>query len=261
MSKNKGLCCWWSWLSYEEQWPRLAEFEKKNIPFVLSPLHDKDLYDDGTPKKAHFHGLMYIKNACGMGTAISALDGLAANNYVELVYSPPGKFEYLTHKNEKNKFHYSEDDLQYFNGFDLSYIYNSKDIEKNYYNKVLDDLSRKVMSGDLSNLYDLTAYVLKEYNPAVLSYMTSKTYYFTNLFKFSADANKYKRLQEELQNSRSEALSKAFADGYDLAREYYESYLDAVDYAYAEGRADEKAVHEFYMSNYDWEELEKNLKN
>lgn len=83
----------------------------------VSPLHDKDVKEDGSPKKAHYHVLVgFAKDAPDFKTfkgALDALDnpGIAVPPAREcLVQDPMAAEDYQEHKNNPEKAQYSASD-------------------------------------------------------------------------------------------------------------------------------------------------------
>lgn len=131
---------YWRFEIYPDSAPAdWLEFLKQTcVEFALSPLHDKDVYvkdvrdsEDtdlvkakaGEKKKPHYHGIFAFNNPTTF------------KNVYESFLKPLGQpiplscdnvrraFEYFWHKNDKDKFQYSKEAVQTFNGFDvLNYI-------------------------------------------------------------------------------------------------------------------------------------------
>ena len=73
-------------------------------------LHDKDYYEEtGEIKKAHYHIIIYFENAKRLNTLSDEL-GLAPN-YIRTEEIKKG-LEYLIHKNNKDKYQYSIDEVR-----------------------------------------------------------------------------------------------------------------------------------------------------
>ncbi len=94
----------------------------EHLTFAVSPLHDRDVADDGSFKKSHFHLLLAYSsattlnnirgwfNACGMPE--SDLHSVC------VCASGVGYFRYLTHKDNPDKAQYNENDISVFNDSD-----------------------------------------------------------------------------------------------------------------------------------------------
>ena len=95
---------------------------EEHLTFAVSPIHDRDIEDDGTIKKAHYHLLLSYSsattlnnirrwvNACGMPES--------ELHVVRVCASGVGYFRYLTHKDNPEKAQYDDNDIRVFNDSD-----------------------------------------------------------------------------------------------------------------------------------------------
>ena len=100
----------------------IKSLAEEHFTFAVSPIHDRDFEDDGSPKKAHFHLLLAYTsattlnnirawfNACGMPE--SDLHSVC------VCASGVGYFRYLTHKDNPEKAQYNAKDIRVFNDYD-----------------------------------------------------------------------------------------------------------------------------------------------
>lgn len=108
----------------------------------ISPLHDKDLKADGSPKKAHYHILFAQKL---LEKDKRDLSIYVANGYFENIFDLPSAFNYLYHWNikenfwYKNKAHYCKDYITYSENFNLEKV---EDKSYDYFNQFFDDVSQ-----------------------------------------------------------------------------------------------------------------------
>lgn len=112
----------WACIMYLDSCP--PDWEDKlrqiGVGFAVSPLHDKDVRDDGSIKKEHYH---VILNWPGGSTTYRAVAGIARDVLhgtipVPLV-SPRGYYRYFTHLDNPSKAQYDEADIVRGNGFDI----------------------------------------------------------------------------------------------------------------------------------------------
>ena len=94
----------------------------EHLTFALSPIHNRDVEDDGSLKKGHYHLLLAYSsattlnnirgwfNACGMPES--------ELHSVRVCASGIGYFRYLTHKDNPEKAQYYDKDIRIFNDFD-----------------------------------------------------------------------------------------------------------------------------------------------
>ena len=95
---------------------------EEHLTFVVSPIHDKDVEEDGSKKKAHYHLLLAYSsattlknirgwfNACGMPES--------ELHSVRVCASGVGYYRYLTHKDNPEKAQYSDNDIRVYNDSD-----------------------------------------------------------------------------------------------------------------------------------------------
>lgn len=91
------------------------------VPCFISPLHDKDLNPDGTPKKAHYHVMIMFDS---VKTSEQAKDIFKSINAVgcERVNSARGYARYLLHLDNPEKYQYSLDDVIALAGADYQSV-------------------------------------------------------------------------------------------------------------------------------------------
>ena len=122
-NKSKYFCCvlYPDCVSYDTD-NVIKALSAEHLTFALSPIHDKDLDDDGNIKKSHYHLLLAYSsattlnnirgwfNACGMPES-----DLHA---VRVCASGVGYYRYLTHMDNPEKAQYDVNDIRVFNDSD-----------------------------------------------------------------------------------------------------------------------------------------------
>lgn len=99
-----------------------------HIPFLLSPLHDMDTDDKGSPKKPHWHLMLYfdsLKSQKQVKEIFSTINGVGA----EKVQSATSYARYLCHLDEDDKPHYAPDDVV---AYGLDYFDCAKNADARY---------------------------------------------------------------------------------------------------------------------------------
>lgn len=141
-SKSKYFCCvlYPDSLTYDVD-KLIKSLAEEHLTFAVSPIHDKDIEEDGSPKKAHFHLLLAYSsattlnnirgwfNACGMPES--------ELHSVRVCASGVGYFRYLTHKDNPEKTQYDVNDIRVFNDCDEVFNKFSKTASEK-----IDDLAR-----------------------------------------------------------------------------------------------------------------------
>lgn len=145
----------------------ISVLKEKQIKCAISPLHDKDINENGELKKPHRHILLIYNGP------------VTKNNVLENIVKPINRleqfqniidkekaFEYLWHENEVDKHKYSKADVIYINS-DISDYINS------LYISILDYI-------DDNNIKTLTSLLKKlrsENKRALIKYVSDNTYF------------------------------------------------------------------------------------
>lgn len=129
-SKEKSRVYWF--IIYQEHYENRADMLNKfinlGVPFVLSPLHDKDVFGDDVNevvKKAHYHLILCfsapttpnkVKDILIRGGIVWGF-GLGQNDIIRdnIVNDKIGAIKYIIHQGFDDKYQYSADDLIFFN--------------------------------------------------------------------------------------------------------------------------------------------------
>ena len=91
----------------------IAQCERyKSIKKYAFILHDKDVKEDGTSKKLHVHLLLYFGNPLPLENIVKWFEhiGVLKEN-LGPIHNWVSALEYLTHKNEPDKYQYNEEDI------------------------------------------------------------------------------------------------------------------------------------------------------
>ena len=140
--KSKYFCC----LLYPDSTTYDVEkviksLAEEHLTFAVSPIHDRDVDDDGCLKKSHYHLLLAyssattLNNICGWFNACGMPE--SDLHAVRVCASGVGYYRYLTHKDNPDKFQYDDNDIRVFNDSDEIF----KKFSKTASNKI-DDLVR-----------------------------------------------------------------------------------------------------------------------
>ena len=99
----------------------ISELANQHISFSVSPIHDRDIKEDGSPKKPHYHLLVAYPNATTLNNFCNLfyVCGLQKSDLhiVQLCYSGLGYFRYLTHKDNPEKAQYDDNEIRIFNDY------------------------------------------------------------------------------------------------------------------------------------------------
>ncbi|NME21935.1 Replication protein RepB [Limosilactobacillus reuteri] len=180
----------WTFLIYKESAPNnyLQILDEIHVPFMLSPWHDKDIdLKTGKVKKAHKHGVLYFERLKSYSQVVALLEPLNGPEYIEIVHSTVGMYDYFTHAETPSKEPYNVDDIQYGCGFDLSEFLASQN-QTGQINEILTIIDNK----DIREFNDLVR-VIREDDTNLLKLLASKSYFFSKYI----DSVRYGRLDRE----------------------------------------------------------------
>lgn len=111
----------WGMIVYPESAPTdwVEQLQKSGVQASISPLHDKDLNEDGTPKKQHYHVILVYGSPTTYNNVKRFTDSL--NQPIpQPLEQVRGYYRYFTHMDNPEKHQYSALDISTVNGFDIS---------------------------------------------------------------------------------------------------------------------------------------------
>lgn len=109
----------WAFILYPESAPSVWREKLKlyGVPCAVSPVHDKDLTEDGQVKKAHYHILMAYKHPTTLNNVLAFVESLSQPKHAEPVQDLQGYYRYLAHLDDPDKAQYKFDDIVTYCGF------------------------------------------------------------------------------------------------------------------------------------------------
>lgn len=190
----------WAGIVYPESMPENWKdiITASHVPCVMSPLHDKDVNPDGTPKKPHYHIMFCYPNTTTGSSASHILAQLGSSLHAERVMSAVGNYRYLTHRDNPEKAQYSEDDIQSFNGFSYTDYIGERTLTEKL------SLGQEVMDIVMSdacppNYIALIQYLQMMGYDALLEYVMTNTYFVKELLAskraYNTDVEQWERHQ------------------------------------------------------------------
>lgn len=110
----------WTFVVYPESvpknWTQLVD--EYRVPWVCSPLHDKDVNPDGEIKKAHWHVIMFFSSKKSFEQIKKITDSLKGPK-PQRVENAKGMVRYLIHMDNPEKYQYSKSDISVHCGADI----------------------------------------------------------------------------------------------------------------------------------------------
>lgn len=160
---------WWFLIYPESCIPDWLESLKMHgLPIAVSPLHQYDLLnEEGEIKKPHYHVILCYPGPTTFNNVKTLTVDELQGTIPKAIDSVKGAYDYLTHKNDKDKFQYNEDEIQLYNGFDIFELVQLSEKDKA-------DLKIQVIRDIIINDF-------KEYSDIVNYYMTNNDYQLFNL--------------------------------------------------------------------------------
>nr|WP_015237548.1 replication protein [Mycoplasma cottewii]AFY63026.1 plasmid replication initiation protein [Mycoplasma cottewii] len=102
--------------SLPENWKQILQETGCEIAYIL---HDKDINDNGEPKKPHYHVIMSYTNGTTTFSNVRKITEALNAPEPQGIESVGGYYRYLTHKDNPEKYQYDEKDIVHLNGFSV----------------------------------------------------------------------------------------------------------------------------------------------
>ena len=119
----------WAFVLYiesaPEDWREILKL--KGLTFAVSPLHDKDINPDNTPKKPHYHIILVFGSPTTYNNVKSITDELNQPIPIPLE-SVRGYYRYFTHLDNPEKYQYNSSEIEVYNGFDVTDVLNNFEV-------------------------------------------------------------------------------------------------------------------------------------
>lgn len=111
----------WTFLVYPDSAPtNWFEFlQETGLPFAVSPLHNKDFNPTGDQKKPHYHVLICFPGPTTFNKVNNDICANLNSPIPKRLLSVVGMYRYFTHKDNPEKYQYSDVDIRVSNGFDI----------------------------------------------------------------------------------------------------------------------------------------------
>lgn len=135
----------------------LAILQETFVEFAVSPLHDRDVNEDGELKKPHHHILLLYPNTTTYRNVKSLTDKLNSP-FPQKVLNTRAMVQYMVHQNSgKDKFKYNKADIKAYNGLDIEPFFEPSKTERM---TIVKDISEYVIQNEVTLFSDLVEYIL-----------------------------------------------------------------------------------------------------
>lgn len=121
----------WTFVVYPESAPEnwREMIDELHVPWVESPLHDKDINADGTPKKAHWHVMIMFSSKKSYDQIREITMPLRCPN-PQKVANAKGMVRYFAHIDNPEKYQYSKSDIIAHAGAEISAYLSVSTVER-----------------------------------------------------------------------------------------------------------------------------------
>lgn len=201
---------WWFVLYPESAPPDWRDrLRATGLPGEISPLHDKDVYDDGEqagqPKKAHYHVILCYPGPTTYSVVCKLVQGELGQPIPQPLEAIKGAHKYLTHADNPEKYQYDESEIETFNGFSILNYTDMTAAEAVAMNKEMVSL---IIELGFADYCDLVEYLLFNGTDTQYEYVISHTMFFSSYLKSRWQREKAIREAEEKKQQEKEDLRK-----------------------------------------------------
>ena len=171
----------WAFVLYPESAPAdwREQLQLTCLQCAISPLHDKDVNADKTPKKAHYHVIVCYSGPTSYNVVKGLTDSL--NQPIpQALEQVRGYYRYLTHKDNPDKYQYSESEITTINGFDIAeYV----EMTKSEVLAIKQELTNLIREKDIIEYQDFMDYISDNLDKSRFDVASSNTIYFNTYIK------------------------------------------------------------------------------
>lgn len=167
---------YWAFVLYPESAPDDWQdvLIQTGLPIIISPLHDKDKNADGSQKKAHYHVILIYPNTTTFNSIKRITDSLN-QPHPQYINALRGYYNYLTHKDNPEKFQYNENDIKSFNGFHKDDYFQLNPSDEN---EIYSKLENIIIEHEIKEFYHLIIFLKYENLIDELNFIRRHTIYF-----------------------------------------------------------------------------------
>lgn len=164
----------WNFILYPESAPPNWReiINETHIEWVESPLHDKDVNEDGTVKKAHYHITLLFPSVKTFEQVEEVTKSVNAPIPIKCL-SVKGSIRYMVHKDNPEKFQYNWNDIKCYGGADLSALCAPTSTERL---QIQEDIIDYIRENGITEFFDIVNYAkdtgLKEWFNVLMNYST-----------------------------------------------------------------------------------------
>ena len=159
---------------------------------AISPLHDKDLNPTGELKKAHYHIIMCFNGPTSFNVVKALCDELS-QPIPQALEQIRGYYRYFTHKDNPEKYQYSEEEITTVNGFNISdYV----DLTKSEVTEIKKRLQMLIRNMNFMEYSDFMDYLQDNELSFEYDVASNNTYFFEKYI-----SSRRNKLKDSLRNN------------------------------------------------------------
>jgi len=191
----------WNFIVYPDSAPNNWEdiLNELCVPWVKSPLHDKDINADGTPKKPHWHCTMIFEGVKSFTQICSILEPLNCP-IPQVCHSARASVRYMAHLDNPEKAQYNVSDIRGFGGVDVTELLKYNTSERYYY---IDQMIDYIKENTVTEFMDLMDYARAEHRDDWFPLLCDNSAYIVQQYIKSL---RHSRKEEKLRSESQWAL-------------------------------------------------------
>ena len=199
---------WWFVLYPESAPPDWRDrLRATGLPIAISPLHDKDVYDNGEqagqPKKPHHHVILAYPGPTTYSVVCKLVQGELGQPIPQPLEAIRGGYRYLSHADNPEKYQYDAKDIETLNGFNILDYVDMTAAEAVAMNKELVSL---IMELGFADYCDFIEYLLFNGTDVQYEYAISHTLFFTAYLKSRWQRERLSRRQRRSDSRRKKTV-------------------------------------------------------
>lgn len=167
----------WTMVVYPESAPGNWReiLDSLHVPYLVSPLHDKDVNPDGEVKKAHWHVVLVFENKKSYHQIKEIADKLNAP-IPQKVESLRGMVRYLVHTDNPEKYQYSREDIENHGVDDIDKYFETASTDR----AILMAIIRYIKENNVTSFAKLVYYAVEADKQDWLDCMANRNTMFLN---------------------------------------------------------------------------------
>ena len=171
----------WAFVLYPESAPEdwKEQLQLSGLMGAISPLHDKDINPDNTPKKPHYHIILVYGSPTTYNNVKSFTDKLH-QPIPQALEQVRGYYRYLTHKDNPEKYQYPDCEIETFNGFSIA---DFVEVSKSEVNAMKNELLSLIREKHMSEYRELIDYVQDNMDMNYFDVASSHTMFFNGYLR------------------------------------------------------------------------------